>query len=107
MVALGRRVDGGSSQTFAASQDWQEVLPRDEWVFLAATFDYDTGEMALYKNGRPLDGFYTVTGDPWLVAGTARAGRDDGHRPGAASRSAAASRRTPSSETRATAGWTA
>ncbi len=69
VVALGRRVDGGSSQTFAASQDWQEVLPRDEWVFLAATFDYDTGEMALYKDGRPLDGFYTVTGDPWLVQG--------------------------------------
>lgn len=69
VVALGRRVDGGSSQTFAASLPWQEVLPRDEWVFLAATFDYDTGEMALYRNGRPLEGFYTVAGDPWLVAG--------------------------------------
>ncbi|HEY7597245.1 MAG TPA: LamG-like jellyroll fold domain-containing protein [Actinophytocola sp.] len=69
VVALGRRVDGGSSQTFAADQDWQAVLPPGEWVFLAATFDYDTGEMALYKNGRPLDGFYTVAGDPWLVDG--------------------------------------
>jgi hypothetical protein len=69
VVALGRRIDGGSSQTFAASLPWQEVLPGNEWVFLAATFDYDTGEMALYRNGRPLDGFYTVTGDPWLVEG--------------------------------------
>ena len=69
VVALGRRVDGGASQTFAASQAWQDVLPRGEWVFLAATFDYDTGEMALYRNGKPLDGFYTVTGDPWLVQG--------------------------------------
>ena len=69
VVALGRRVDGGSSQTFAANQDWQAILPPDRWAFLAATFDYDTGEMALYRNGRPLDGFYTVTGDPWLVAG--------------------------------------
>jgi len=69
VVALGRRIDGGSSQTFAANQAWQDVLPRDEWVFLAATFDYDTGEMALYKNGRPLDGSYTVAGDPWLVQG--------------------------------------
>ncbi len=69
VVALGRRVDGGSSQTFAADQDWRAVLPRDEWVFLAATFDYDTGEMALYRNGRPLAGFYTLTGDPWAVQG--------------------------------------
>lgn len=69
VVALGRRIDGGASQTFAASAPWQEVLPPGEWVHLAATFDYDTGEMALYRNGRALDGFYTVTGDPWLLAG--------------------------------------
>jgi hypothetical protein len=25
--------------------------------------------MALYKNGRPLDGFYTLAGDPWAVSG--------------------------------------
>ncbi|HUR02910.1 MAG TPA: hypothetical protein VM347_10245 [Nonomuraea sp.] len=69
VVALGRRVDGGSSQTFAASQPWQSVLPLNEWVFLAATFDYDDATMKLYKNGRPLDGFYTLTGDPWAVEG--------------------------------------
>ena len=69
VVALGRRVDGSSSQTFAANEDWQTILPRDKWVFLAATFDFDNATMALYKNGRPLDGFYTVTGDPWGVAG--------------------------------------
>lgn len=69
VVALGRRVDGGSSQTFAASADWQSVLPQNEWVFLAATFDYDRGTMALYRNGRALPGFYTVTGDPWQVDG--------------------------------------
>ncbi|MFL6127146.1 LamG-like jellyroll fold domain-containing protein [Actinophytocola sp.] len=69
VVALGRRIDGGASQTFAASLPWQEVLPRNEWVNLAATFNYDTGEMALYRDGRPLDGFYTVTGDPWLLNG--------------------------------------
>jgi Concanavalin A-like lectin/glucanases superfamily len=69
VVALGRRIDGGSSQTFAADLPWQEVLPQNQWVFLAATFNYDTGEMALYRNGRPLPGFYTITGDPWLLAG--------------------------------------
>lgn len=69
VVALGRRVDGGSSQTFAASAPWQEVLPPGQWTHLAATFDFDTGEMALYRNGRALDGFYTVTGDPWQLAG--------------------------------------
>ena len=39
-------------------------------MHLAATFDYTTGEMALYRNGEPLDGFYTTAGDPWQVDGT-------------------------------------
>jgi hypothetical protein len=69
VVALGRRVDGGASRTFAASAPWQEVLPAGEWVFLAATFDFDTGAMALYRNGKALPGFYTATGDPWQLAG--------------------------------------
>jgi hypothetical protein len=69
VVALGRRVDGGSSQTFAANEDWHQVLPSGRWTFLAATFDYDTGEMRLYKDGRPLSGFYTLSGDPWAIAG--------------------------------------
>ena len=69
VVALARRVDGASSQTFAASEDWPSILPRDEWVFLAATFDFDDGSMALYRNGRPLPGFYTLPGDPWGIVG--------------------------------------
>ncbi|MFC5745166.1 LamG-like jellyroll fold domain-containing protein [Actinomadura rugatobispora] len=69
VVALGRRVDGGNSQTFAASQDWQSVLPLNEWVHLAATFDFDTGTMALYKNGEALPGFYTRADDPWAIEG--------------------------------------
>lgn len=69
LVALGRRIDGAASQTFAASQDWRTLLPPGKWVFLAATFDFDSGEMALYRNGRPLDGFYTVPGDPWDLSG--------------------------------------
>ncbi len=69
VVALGRRVDTGSSQTFAAREDWQAILPQGEWVFLAATFDYDNGTMRLYRNGRPLDGFYTLSNDPWGVSG--------------------------------------
>jgi hypothetical protein len=69
LVALGRRVDGASSQTFAADEDWRTLLPVGQWVFLTATFDYDNGTMALYRNGEPLSGFYTLTGDPWTVAG--------------------------------------
>jgi hypothetical protein len=69
LVALGRRIDGASSQTFAASGDWRSLLPDGEWVFLAATFDFDTGAMALYRNGQRLDGFYTVPGDPWDLSG--------------------------------------
>ncbi len=70
LVALGRRLDTGASQTFAASQDWQKILPKNEWVHLAATFDYTKGTMALYKNGQPIPGFYTTPGDPWQVDGT-------------------------------------
>jgi hypothetical protein len=67
VVALGRRIDGASSQTFAATEDWRKILPADEWVFLAATFDFNTGEMALYRDGRPLSGSYVLSGDPWGV----------------------------------------
>ncbi|MFG2000697.1 LamG-like jellyroll fold domain-containing protein [Spirillospora sp. NPDC048911] len=69
VVALGRRVDGASSQTFAANQPWQQVLPQNTWVALAATFDFDTGTMKLYKNGKALDGSYVLPGDPWAVEG--------------------------------------
>ncbi|MGW4212017.1 LamG-like jellyroll fold domain-containing protein [Lentzea sp. NPDC004789] len=69
LVALGRRIDGGDSQTFAATEDWQKLLPQDEWVFLSATFDFDTGAMLLYRNGKPLAGRYVVTGDPWRLEG--------------------------------------
>ncbi|RZQ60689.1 hypothetical protein EWH70_28325 [Amycolatopsis suaedae] len=67
VVALGRRLDGGASQTFAANADWRTLLPENEWVFLAATFDFDKGTMALYRNGQPVPGFYVVPGDPWQV----------------------------------------
>jgi hypothetical protein len=67
LVALGRRIDEGRSQTFAARQHWQELLPDGEWTFLAATFDFDRGAMALYRNGLPLEGFYVSPGDPWEV----------------------------------------
>ena len=70
LVALGRRLDGGNSQTFAADADWHTLLPPDQWVFLAATFDFDTGVMALYRNGRAVPGFFVVPGDPWQLAGT-------------------------------------
>jgi hypothetical protein len=70
LVALGRRIDGGASQTFAAHEDWRTLLPQDEWVHLAATFDYTTGRMALYRNGERVPGFYVVDGDPWQVDGS-------------------------------------
>lgn len=69
LVALGRRVDGGASQTFAAREDWRTLLPKGEWVHLAATYDFTRGTMALYRDGRPVDGFYTTAGDPWQLGG--------------------------------------
>lgn len=69
LVALGRRVDGSASQTFAADGDWRRHLPDGQWVHLAATFDFDTGEMVLYRNGRALPGSYVRDDDPWALAG--------------------------------------
>ena len=69
LVALGRRLDGGNSQTFAANEDWRTLLPKDQWVHLAATFDFTSGTMALYRDGRAVEGSYTRNDDPWLVNG--------------------------------------
>lgn len=101
LVALGRRLDEGASQTFAASQDWRELLPVGEWVHLAATFDYTTGEMASTATA----GRSRVSTPRPETRGpsTALARR---RRTRAASRSGGRSRRTPWSATPATAGWT-
>jgi hypothetical protein len=44
-------------------------MPKGEWVHLTATFDFGAGTMALYVDGKPVDGFYTRTDDPWVVSG--------------------------------------
>jgi hypothetical protein len=69
LVALGRRVDGRNSFTLAARDDWRALLPVDTWTHLAATFDFDRGTMALYRNGIPLDATYTSDADQWAVDG--------------------------------------
>lgn len=69
VVALGRRVDGSGSWTFAADKPWDEILVPGKWVHLAATFDFDDGEMGLFMNGKPLAGRYTSSNDPWGVGG--------------------------------------
>lgn len=65
LVALGRRIDGTGSRTFAASESWQDLIPMNEWTHLAATFNFMDGSMALYRNGLALDGFYTAAGNSW------------------------------------------
>lgn len=69
LVALGRRLDGGLAQTLAADDDWETLLPADEWSHLTACFDFDEGRMALYRNGRPLEATPVRGGDPWQVLG--------------------------------------
>jgi hypothetical protein len=71
LVALGRRIDGGNSMTLAATNDWQTLLPSNTWTHLTATFDFDHGVMALYRNGQALDASYTTGGDPWSIVGGA------------------------------------
>ncbi|HEX5788758.1 MAG TPA: LamG domain-containing protein [Woeseiaceae bacterium] len=74
VVALGRRVDDGESLLLAADGDWEAIVPPGAWTHLAATFDYEAGTMALYRNGEPLPADYTSTADHWRVAGGRVAG---------------------------------
>ncbi|KON72419.1 hypothetical protein M768_15730 [Cellulosimicrobium cellulans F16] len=69
LVALGRRVDGAGSWTFAADLPWDQILERNRWVHLTATFDFAGGEMKLYMNGEELEGRYTAS-NPWGAGAT-------------------------------------
>lgn len=69
LVALGRRDDDGDSLILAANDNWQLLLPANTWTHLAATFDFDNGTMALYRNGQPLPASYTASDDRWQVIG--------------------------------------
>jgi hypothetical protein len=69
LVALGRRLDDGDSLILAADDSWQALLPDNTWTHLAATFDFDNGTMALYRNGELLSADYTAAGDKWRVSG--------------------------------------
>jgi hypothetical protein len=69
LVALGRRDDAGDSLILAAKDDWETLLPRNTWTHLAATFDFDNGTMALFRNGEPLPASYTTDADQWKVIG--------------------------------------
>jgi len=69
LVALGRRDDADNSLILAADDDWEALLPNGTWTHLAATFNFDDGTMALYRNGEPLPASYTATGDRWKVIG--------------------------------------
>jgi hypothetical protein len=76
VVALGRRVDGAGSWTYAADLPWQDILQKGKWVHLAATFDFADGEMKLFMNGEELDGTYTAS-NTWgsgVTSDTAPAG---------------------------------
>ena len=51
------------------------MLPVDTWTHLAATFDFDAGTMALYRNGAPLTSTYATDDDAWAVSGPAEPDR--------------------------------
>lgn len=69
LVALGRRIDTGTSLVLAADAPWEQLLPAGTWTHIAATFDFDNGELALYRNGQRVAATYTSVGDPWDVDG--------------------------------------
>jgi hypothetical protein len=55
VAGLGRPNDSVSASGQRASVDkWDVVMPPNQWTHLAATFNFETGDIALYKNGQPL-----------------------------------------------------
>ncbi len=54
LVGLARRRDAGPALLLAAAGTPEELLPSGRWTHLAATFDFETGAAALYRNGEPL-----------------------------------------------------
>jgi hypothetical protein len=55
VTGLGRRIDNQSGSGQRASlDDWNVVMPPGVWTHLTATFDFDNGDISLYKNGLPL-----------------------------------------------------
>ncbi|KOV85497.1 hypothetical protein ADL03_12795 [Nocardia sp. NRRL S-836] len=69
LIALARRLDSGEKQYWVSEAGWRTLIPPGRWVFLAGTFDFDTGAIGLYVDGRPVEGSYAVKGDPWQLAG--------------------------------------
>jgi hypothetical protein len=69
LVALGRRDDGGDSLLLASDDDWETLAPRNAWTHIAATFNFDDGTIALYRNGDALPASYTSELDQWQLAG--------------------------------------
>ena len=69
LVALGRRFDDGESLLLVADAPWEALLPAGQWTHITATFDFDDGTMALYRNGKPLSATYTSDEDRWQVDG--------------------------------------
>lgn len=69
LIALARRVDGSDKQFWVSNAEWKTLVPPGRWVFLAGTFDFDTGAVGLYVDGKPVDGYYAVKGDPWKIVG--------------------------------------
>jgi len=55
VTVMGRRLDSqsGSGQR-ASTENWEVVMPPNQWTHIAGTIDFETGAMALYKNGKPL-----------------------------------------------------
>jgi len=69
LVALGRRFDDGESLLLVADAPWETLLPAGVWTHLTATFDFDNGAIALYRNGKLLPATYTSDEDRWQVQG--------------------------------------
>lgn len=70
IVALGRRHDGDKRRKIRSNNTLEQDLPTGQWSHIAATFDFDTGSIILFRNGQPLASTITEPGTWELTDGT-------------------------------------
>ena len=71
ITGLGRRLDAQSgSGSIRSAEPWDQIMIPGEWSHLTATFDFDRGEVALYKNGLPIETDNLNVGSWDLTEGT-------------------------------------
>lgn len=70
IVALARQRDTDQRRKIRSTRTIAEDLPTDQWSHIAATFNFDTGSITLFRNGELVPTIMTEQGSWSLTDGT-------------------------------------